>query len=76
MWKTKDPDCLECRFVGPSGLFNLSRIEKFGIQPAIKPSREGEVIVLSFKNESQVRWPELKALLTEHLAAFKKTHKK
>ena len=76
VWKTKAPECLECRFVGPSGLFNLSRIEKFGIQPAIKPSREGETVVLSFKNESQVRWPELKTLLTEHLAAFKKMHKK
>jgi excinuclease ABC subunit A len=71
-WKTKDADALECRFVGKPGQFNLSRIEKFGVDPTLEGDRNdgGELMTLRFVHADQLHPAELKKLLAEHARGF------
>ena len=70
-WKTKDNTALECRFHGKEGQFNLSQVEKFGIQPEFAAATEGEWLRLAFQHDNQVHANELKDLLREHLRGFR-----
>jgi excinuclease ABC subunit A len=73
-WRTKEADALDCRFLGKKGQFNLSRIEKFGVSPAIHAERAGiDVLRLVFQHADHVHPAELKALLAEHLKGFRET---
>jgi excinuclease ABC subunit A len=71
-WRTKESFGLNCRFVGKTGQFNLSQIEKFGISPCINNSRsDGDVLQLVFQQPDHIRATELKDLLREHLRGFR-----
>jgi excinuclease ABC subunit A len=71
-WKTKEPGGLDCRFLGKPGQFNLSRIERFGVEPTIQNGRnDGDLLQLVFQHNEQVHATELKELLREHLAGFR-----
>jgi excinuclease ABC subunit A len=77
MWarlKTKDPQALEVWFVGAPGQMNLGRAERFGIQPEIDSDRTDgtDVLKLRFQTLTQLLPAELKKLLIEHLAGFRK----
>jgi excinuclease ABC subunit A len=74
MWahvQTKQSEALVCRFFGKKGQFNLSHIEQFGLEPALEPSREGEVIVLQFLHDNHLHAQALRELLQQHLQGFR-----
>jgi excinuclease ABC subunit A len=72
LWRTKEASGLCCRFFGKKGQFNLSRIEKFGIDPTITDGRaDGDVLQLVFQHGEHVHAAELKELLKEHLRGFR-----
>jgi excinuclease ABC subunit A len=70
-FRTKDCEGLDCRFLGKKGQFNLSRIEKFGISPALKNHREGEMLHLVFQHDHHLHGNALRELLREHLQGFR-----
>ena len=71
--RTKDPDALECWFVGKPGQFNLARVERVGRHPEIEAGRADgtDVLKLRFHTADQLRPAELGKLLAEHVAGFK-----
>jgi len=75
-WKTKNPEALVCGFVGKKGQFNLSQLEPFGIQPQLRPHRDGEILLLSFQHENHLHIAPLKELLRQHLAGFREAFAK
>ncbi|HEV3204676.1 MAG TPA: excinuclease ABC subunit UvrA [Gemmataceae bacterium] len=71
-WRTKESIGLNCRFLGKTGQFNLSQVEKFGVSPSINSSRtDGAVLQLVFQHPDHVHPAALKELLTEHLRGFR-----
>jgi hypothetical protein len=71
-WRTKDSYGLDCRFLGKKGQFNLSRVEPFGVSPAVNGHRaEGDVLRLIFQNANHVHDAKLKEVLAEHLRGFR-----
>ena len=61
-----------CRFLGKKGQFNLSRVEGFGVSPAIDGEREdGDVLRLVFQHAEPSQAAKLKELLAEHLRGFR-----
>jgi excinuclease ABC subunit A len=71
-WQTKRPEGLDCRFLGKKGQFNLSRVEMFGVSPAINGDRDtSDVLRLVFQHDDHVHAAKLKELLAEHLRGFK-----
>jgi excinuclease ABC subunit A len=68
---TKDAEGLDCRFLGKKGQFNLSQLEPFGVQPALTPHREGELLRLLFQHENHLQAVQLKETLRQHLAGFR-----
>jgi excinuclease ABC subunit A len=71
-WRTKASHGLDCRFLGKSAQFNLSRIESFGVTPTINGDRgTGDVMRLIFQHDDHVHAAKLKELLTEHLSGFR-----
>jgi excinuclease ABC subunit A len=76
-WRTKDPDALDCRFLGKKGQFNLAQVEGVGVGAAIGHHRgDGDVLRLRFQHLSQVQDPRLQALLVEHLRGFREAFAK
>jgi len=74
LWRTKEASGLCCRFFGKKGQFNLSRVEKFGLDPEITDGRaDGDVMELVFQHGEHVHAAELKELLREHLSGFRET---
>jgi excinuclease ABC subunit A len=70
-WRTKESEGLDCRFLGKKGQFNLSRVEAFGMAPAINGDRDGsDVLLLVFQHNDHVHAAKLKELLAEHLRGF------
>jgi excinuclease ABC subunit A len=71
-WKTKEADSLECRFFGKPGQFNLSRVERFGVESVIERDRNDglEVITLRFTHADQLYPTELAQFLIEHARGF------
>src|SRR6516225_3019557 len=73
-WRTKAAHGLDCRFLGKKAQFNLSRIESFGVSPAINSEREGtDVLRLVFQHADHLYAAKLKELLAEHLRGFRET---
>ncbi len=73
-WRTKESEGLDCRFLGKSGQFNLSQIERFGLVPSINGTRaEGDVLHLVFQHPDHLHPAQLKSLLTTHLQGFRET---
>ncbi|HLW65498.1 MAG TPA: excinuclease ABC subunit UvrA [Gemmataceae bacterium] len=71
-FRTKDETGLDCRFLGPPGQFNLSRIDRFGISPNLSEVRsDGQMMQLRFLDEDHLHLSELRELLTEHLRGFR-----
>ena len=71
-WRTKESECLDCRFLGKKGQFNLARVEGLGVTPEIKGQREeGDVLQLTFQHQEHLLGPRLKELLVEHLRGFR-----
>jgi excinuclease ABC subunit A len=75
-WRTKDADCLDCRFLGKKGQFNLSQIDSIGVEPALAAREEGEVLRLVFLHENHLQPQRLKELLAEHLRGFRESFSK
>lgn len=72
IWRTKEADSLDCRFLGKKGQLNLSRLELFGVAPELHSQRsDGDVVRLRFRSAEQVHAEELKKLLAEQLAGFR-----
>jgi len=73
-WRTKAAHGLDCRFLGKKGQFNLSRVDSFGVSPAINSEREGaDVLRLVFQHADHLHAAKLKELLAEHLKGFRET---
>jgi excinuclease ABC subunit A len=74
-WRTKDDTGLDTRFVGPAGALNLSRLEGVGASQSFSDDRANgsQVMQIVFTNESHLNAVKLKALLAEHLAAFRES---
>jgi len=72
-WRTKDADCLDCRFHGKPAQFNLARMDGIGIEPEILADRNDgcDVLHLQFTREEQIPVSKLKELLREHLRGFR-----
>ncbi|HZT82301.1 MAG TPA: excinuclease ABC subunit A, partial [Gemmataceae bacterium] len=71
-WRTKDPEGLDCRFLGKKGQLNLARVEGIGVHPSINGHREeGDVLRLLFRHAEEVPAGRLKELLAEQLRGFK-----
>jgi excinuclease ABC subunit A len=71
-WRTKESYGLDCRFLGKKGQFNLSRIEEFGIAPAIGSHRaDADLLRLVFQHDEHVHAAKLRELLAEHLGGFR-----
>src|SRR5262245_2576369 len=65
--RTKDCEALNCRFLGKKGQFNLSHIEKFGVEPTLQTAADGEALLLQFLHDNHVHGPALRDILTQHL---------
>jgi excinuclease ABC subunit A len=76
--RTKDADCLDCRFLGKTGQLNLSRVEGFGDHPTLTADRAdgGTVLRLCFRSEDHLHPARLKGLLAEHLRGFRETFRR
>jgi excinuclease ABC subunit A len=76
--RTKDPDCLDCRFLGKTGQLNLSRVEGLGDHPTLTADRAdgGTVLRLCFRTEDHLQPTRLKALLAEHLRGFREAFRR
>jgi excinuclease ABC subunit A len=70
-WRTKESQALICKFLGKKGQFNLSQIDRFGLEPTLKPHKDGEVLQLNFRNDNHLHAGPLKELLKQHLAGFR-----
>ncbi len=76
-WRTKDPQGLDCKFIGKKGQFNLSAVESFGVGPEINGHHDdADVLRLVFRHQDHVHADRLKKLLAEHLSAFRETFRK
>jgi excinuclease ABC subunit A len=69
--RTKDSDALHCRFQGKKGQFNLSHVEKFGIEPTLEPASHGEALILQFQHDNHLHPQALRELLQQHLQGFR-----
>lgn len=70
--RTKEASGLDCRFLGKKGQLNLSRVEKFGVDPSITNSRaDGDTLQLVFQHNEHVHPAELRELLAEQLKGFR-----
>ncbi len=72
--RTKDAGGLDCRFLGKKGQFNLSQLEPYGVQPALKAHREGEMLRLVFLHENHLHAARLKEVLRQHLEGFRQVY--
>ncbi len=72
-WRTKDRDCLECRFFGKPGAVNLDAAAGFGKDPEVIPNRHDgtDELRLKFITADQIKPVKLKAFLAGHLKAFR-----
>ena len=69
--RTKDSDALHCRFLGKKGQFNLNQIDKFGLEPTLQSSAEGEAMVLRFTHDNHLHPQALREIMTQQLAGFR-----
>ena len=69
--RTKDSDALHCRFLGKKGQFNLNQIEKFGLEPTIEATSEGETLELHFQHDNHIHAQALREILQQHLQGFR-----
>jgi excinuclease ABC subunit A len=73
-WRTKESYGLDCRFLGKKGHLNLSRIEAFGVSPAVNSSRaDADVLRLVFQHAEHLHTAKLKELLAEQLRGFRES---
>jgi excinuclease ABC subunit A len=72
-WITKSPAGLTCRFLGKKGQFNLTQIEKFGVGATLSPHKQGEMMMLVFRDDNHIHAAALRELLKSHLAGFRET---
>ncbi len=71
-WRTKDPQGLDCKFIGKKGQFNLSAVESFGVGPQINGHHDdADVLRLVFRHQDHVHADRLKKLLADHLNGFR-----
>jgi excinuclease ABC subunit A len=70
-WRTKDPEALDCRFLGKKGQLNLAQVE--GIAPAEIGHHRADVDIfrLRFTDLSAQQAAKLKNVLAEQLAGFR-----
>jgi excinuclease ABC subunit A len=72
--RTKDPEFLDCRFVGKKGQFNLSQVEGLGKNPTLtqgEKSEGGDILRLYFQKDAEMPVGKLKSVLKEHLQGFR-----
>jgi len=70
-WRTKQATALECKFLGKKGQFNLSQIESIGLDPKLRPHKNGEILHLTFLNDNHLHAAALKEILKQHAAGFR-----
>ncbi|HEY2785547.1 MAG TPA: excinuclease ABC subunit UvrA, partial [Fimbriiglobus sp.] len=72
-WRTKDRDCLECRFFGKPGAVNLDAAAGFGKDPEVIPGRHDgtDELRLKFVAADQIKPVKLKTFLSSHLKTFR-----
>jgi excinuclease ABC subunit A len=71
MLRTKDNEALQCRFLGKKGQFNLNQVERFGLDPQLQATSEGDALVLHFQHDNHVHAQALREILQQHLAGFR-----
>ncbi|WP_162658231.1 excinuclease ABC subunit UvrA [Tuwongella immobilis] len=72
-FKTKESDCLECRFNGKPGAFNLTHLEAAGMDGEFLQDRKDgvDVMLLRFTNANPMVGNKLRDLLQRHLQGFR-----
>jgi excinuclease ABC subunit A len=71
-WRTKDPEGLDCRFLGKPGHINLAQVEGIGARQGLDTDRkDGDLLQLVFVHDEHVSAARLKGLLGEHLRGFR-----
>jgi excinuclease ABC subunit A len=72
-WRTKEPEALECRFLGRRGQFNLAQVEGLGAAAEIGQDRsDGDVLRLAFVQlPGPMQAAKLKVVLAEHVRGFR-----
>jgi excinuclease ABC subunit A len=71
-WRTKQPDALDCRFLGKKGQLNLSQVEDLGVSPSLDTHRDdGDVLRLRFVQLDHFKPARLREVLAEHLRGFR-----
>jgi excinuclease ABC subunit A len=75
MWarlRTKDPEGLDCRFLGKPGHFNLAQVEGLGARQDLESNRkDGDLLQLVFVQIERLPAARLKEVLKEHLRGFR-----
>jgi excinuclease ABC subunit A len=72
--KTKESDCLEARFLGKRGQFNLARLEGLGAEADLDDKQSGTTLTIRFTQPpSGGAATKLRTLLAEHLRGFHET---
>jgi excinuclease ABC subunit A len=69
--KTKESEALACRFLGKPGQFNLSQVEKFGIEPELQTTSEGQALLLNFQHDNHLHAQDLRELLQQQVQGFR-----
>ncbi len=69
-WRTKEPEALDCRFLGKKGQLNLAQVEEIAAAEIGHHRAEGDILRLRFTDLSAQQAAKLKSVLVEQLAGF------
>jgi excinuclease ABC subunit A len=72
-WRTKEPDALDCRFLGKKGQFNLAQVEGIAAAEIGHHRTEGDILRLRFTDLNPQQAAKLKSVLAEQLKGFRET---
>jgi excinuclease ABC subunit A len=70
-WRTKEPEALDCRFLGKKGQFNLAQVEGIAAAEIGQQRSEGDVLRLRFTDLTAEQATKMKSVLAEHLRGFR-----
>jgi excinuclease ABC subunit A len=70
-WKTKEPEALDCRFLGKKGQFNLAQVEGIAAAEIGHHRAEGDILRLRFTDLNAEQAAKLKGVLVEQLTGFR-----
>jgi excinuclease ABC subunit A len=70
-WRTKEPEALDCRFLGKKGQLNLAQVEGIAAAEIGHHRAEGDILRLRFTDLNAQQAAKLKRVLAEQLKGFR-----